>query len=168
MTNVFSKILIPTDGSPAAAATVQAGIKFAHALHAQVLGLFVAPVFHYPIYVESVPPTYLSEQDYRQSLQTVGETYLLEMKNAAEKSGVQFSRRIVFSNTTALSIVQAAKDDACDLIFIGSHGRTGWQALMLGSVTLKVLSISPIPVLVYTLPQVLPADGKPGLAMNGT
>jgi nucleotide-binding universal stress UspA family protein len=165
---VFSKILIPTDGSPAAAATVHAGIEFAQALHAQVLGLFVAPVFHYPIYVESVPPTYLSEEDYRQSLQTVGETYLLEMKNAAERAGVQFAGRIVFSNTTAQSIVEAAEQNDCKLIFIGSYGRTGCQGFLLGSVTSKVLSISPIPVLVYTLPKVLQNDDSAWLGAENT
>ncbi|MDB5855856.1 MAG: Universal stress protein family [Herminiimonas sp.] len=42
----------------------------------------------------------------------------------------------------------------CDLIFIGSHGRSGFHHAFLGSVTLKLLSASPLPILLYrTLPK---------------
>jgi nucleotide-binding universal stress UspA family protein len=45
--------------------------------------------------------------------------------------------------------VQAAADAGCDLIFIGSHGRSGLSRLLLGSVTAKVLSLASTAVLVY-------------------
>jgi len=38
---------------------------------------------------------------------------------------------------------------ACDLIVMASHGRHGISAIVLGSETLKVLTHSKIPVLVY-------------------
>ena len=47
--------------------------------------------------------------------------------------------------------VDTAREEGCDLIFIGSHGRSGWGQLLLGSVTNKVLSHSKIPVLVHRL-----------------
>ena len=37
----------------------------------------------------------------------------------------------------------------CDLILMASHGRRGVSALLLGSETVKVLTHSKIPVLVY-------------------
>ncbi len=46
-------------------------------------------------------------------------------------------------------IVDAAKRRNCDAIFIASHGRRGLSALVLGSVTQKVLAHSKIPVLVF-------------------
>jgi len=46
-------------------------------------------------------------------------------------------------------IVQVAEEDGCDLIFIGSHGRSGLSRLLLGSVTAKVLSLATTAVLVY-------------------
>jgi nucleotide-binding universal stress UspA family protein len=39
--------------------------------------------------------------------------------------------------------------DHCDLIVMASHGRRGVSALLLGSETVKVLTHSTIPVLVY-------------------
>ena len=51
--------------------------------------------------------------------------------------------------TIADGIVQGAIDYQCDLIFIGSHGRSGFSRLLLGSVTTKVLALTHSPVLVY-------------------
>jgi nucleotide-binding universal stress UspA family protein len=47
------------------------------------------------------------------------------------------------------AIIDAATQAGCDLIFMASHGRRGFSALLLGSETNKVLTHSKIPVLVY-------------------
>jgi nucleotide-binding universal stress UspA family protein len=47
------------------------------------------------------------------------------------------------------AIIGAASDRGCDLIAMSSHGRGGLSAIVLGSVTNKVLTHSKIPVLVY-------------------
>jgi nucleotide-binding universal stress UspA family protein len=146
---MFSRILIPTDGSPASTATVLAGIEFARRFGADVCGVFVAPDFQYPLYIQAMPPTYLSDEEYRSSMRTVGETYLNEIRKAAEQAGVNFSGEVLFSDAVAMTIIQTAQRHRCDLIFIGSHGRSGWRQSLLGSVTLKVLSACPVPVLVY-------------------
>jgi len=146
---MFSRILIPTDGSPASAATVLAGIEFARRFGAEVFGIFVAPDFQYPLYIQAMPPAYLSDEEYRSSMRTVGETYINEIRKAAAQAGVNFSGEVVFSDAVAMAIIQAAQKHRCDLIFIGSHGRSGWHQALLGSVTLKLLSACPLPVLVY-------------------
>lgn len=46
------------------------------------------------------------------------------------------------------SIVEAAVDASADLIVMGSHGKSGFERLALGSVTEKVLRKAPCPVLV--------------------
>jgi nucleotide-binding universal stress UspA family protein len=46
------------------------------------------------------------------------------------------------------AIIEAAKQRGCDLIVMASHGRTGIAAVVLGSVTTKVLTHTKIPVLV--------------------
>ena len=48
----------------------------------------------------------------------------------------------------ASGIVQTAKTEGADLIMVGSHGRSGIARLMLGSVAGRVVSESPVPVLV--------------------
>jgi nucleotide-binding universal stress UspA family protein len=47
------------------------------------------------------------------------------------------------------AIIAAASDRGCDLIVMGSHGRGGLAAVVLGSVTTKVLTHTKTPVLVY-------------------
>jgi nucleotide-binding universal stress UspA family protein len=47
------------------------------------------------------------------------------------------------------AIIEAAASEGCDLIVMASHGRHGASAVLLGSETVKVLTHSKIPVLVY-------------------
>lgn len=49
-------------------------------------------------------------------------------------------------------IVQAAQELHCDLIVIGTHGRTGLRRLLLGSVAEQVLRQAPCPVLTVKTP----------------
>ncbi len=47
------------------------------------------------------------------------------------------------------AIIETAESKSCDLIVMASHGRHGVAAIVLGSETVKVLTHSKIPVLVY-------------------
>jgi len=47
-----------------------------------------------------------------------------------------------------LKIVEAAKRLHCDLIVLGSHGHSGIEKILLGSVAERVIGISPVPVMV--------------------
>lgn len=148
---MFSRILVPTDGSAASRTTTAAAIRFARQFRAEIVGLFIAPEPEYPIYIESTPPTYLSDEEHRSSMRTIGSTYLKEMEKSVLQAELKFSSEIVFSNKTGLAIVDIAKKTGCDLIFIGSYGRGGDQG-MLGGVTFKVLTASTLPVLLYRAP----------------
>lgn len=70
------------------------------------------------------------------------------MKKAAAAAGVRCSTRHVVSDQPYAAIVNAAKRERCDLIFMASHARRGAPRLLLGSETAKALSHSKIPVLV--------------------
>lgn len=48
----------------------------------------------------------------------------------------------------AESIVKQAKASKADLIVVGTHGRGALKQLFVGSVALKVIALSPVPVLV--------------------
>jgi len=49
-------------------------------------------------------------------------------------------------------IIDVAKERAVDLIVMGTHGRHGLPRVILGSVTEKVVRLSPIPVLTVNVP----------------
>ena len=53
----------------------------------------------------------------------------------------------------AASIVKVAEDTPCDLIVLGTHGRTGLRRLLMGSVAEHVLRKAPCSVLVVKAPE---------------
>lgn len=148
---MYRKMLIPTDGSDFSSSAAIAGVEFAKQLKAEIVGLFVAPQFQYPVYMEVMPPTFPSDAEYQNSMRRAGENYLKVVKEAAKAAGLQFSGMVNFSDLTAKEIAHTAEEQQCDLIFMGSHGRGGWGQLLLGSVTAKVLSSCEIPVLVHRI-----------------
>lgn len=148
---MYRKILITTDGSTVSQHTACAGVKFAQQMGAEVLALFVAPEYQYPVYVEIIPPSYPSEEEYIEQMKRTGEDYMGRIMRSCAQAGLVHSCMTAFSDATALKIVDVAEQQGCDLIFMGSHGRSGWGQLLLGSVTNKVLSHTTRPVLVHRL-----------------
>lgn len=146
---MFKKILLPTDGSELSNATLLAGIEFAKQAQASVLVLFVADHYQYPIYIDIIPPNTPTEEEYQSAMRSLGESYFKLAREAAEAAGVTLECMVHFNDSTAKEIVCTAQKNQCDLIFIGSHGRSGVGQLLLGSTTNKVLSLCNIPVLVH-------------------
>ncbi len=60
---------------------------------------------------------------------------------------------VVLSGRPFLEIINYARNNAMDLIVIATHGRTGLQHVLLGSVTEKVIRKSPCPVLSVRHPE---------------
>ena len=148
---MYRKILITTDGSSISCNTARAGVRFAQQMGAEVLGLFVAPEYQYPVYVEIIPPSYPSEEEYHAAMQRTGAEHLRPILALAQEAGLTNTGMTAFADSTAQKIVEVADSHGCDLIFMGSHGRSGWGQLLLGSVTNKVLSHTQKPVLVHRL-----------------
>jgi len=148
---MYCKILITTDGSAVSQHTACAGVKFAQQMGAEVLALFVAPEYQYPVYVEIIPPSYPTEEDYIAQMRRMGEDYMGKIARSCAGAGLAYTCMTAFSDAAALKIVDVADQENCDLIFMGSHGRSGWNQLLLGSVTNKVLSHTAKPVLVHRL-----------------
>jgi nucleotide-binding universal stress UspA family protein len=55
-------------------------------------------------------------------------------------------------------IIETAKTRQVDLIVMGTHGRTGLQHVLLGSVAEKVVRLAPCPVLVVRQPTAMPVS----------
>lgn len=148
---MYKKILITTDGSAVSRHTACAGVEFARQLGAEVLGLYVAPTYQYPVSVEIVPPSYPTEEEYLDRMRRIGTEHLDAVMQACAKAGLRSAALTSFADSPGLEIVAVAGREQCDLIFMGSHGRSGWGQLLLGSVTNKVLSHTSKPVLVHRL-----------------
>jgi nucleotide-binding universal stress UspA family protein len=145
---MYKKILIPTDGSPIATAAAHDGIAFAKHIGAEVVAVFVAQQYDYPAYTDGLSVNNWPTEEHDAAMRKAGEQYLREIASESLNAGVKYSEILVFSHRPAEQIVETAQQNGCDLIFMGSHGRSGWGQLLLGSVTAKVLAGCDIPVLV--------------------
>ena len=66
----------------------------------------------------------------------------------------------------AEEIVELARDSLCDLIVMGTHGRTGLGRLLMGSVAEQVMRHAPCPVLTIKAPMEAALAGTATLAMT--
>ena len=82
------------------------------------------------------------EEYYREE----GEQCLAEAKKQLERAGIAYQPRILVG-PIAETIAKHAKEAQCELIYIGTHGRTGIAGALVGSTASKVLHISDVPVL---------------------
>jgi nucleotide-binding universal stress UspA family protein len=71
---------------------------------------------------------------------------LAAAKKLLARSGLPYETHILVG-PVAETLVRHAKRSGCDLICIGSHGRTALADALIGSTASKVLHISDVPVL---------------------
>ncbi len=75
-----------------------------------------------------------------------GEAQLAPSKKLLDKSGLAYEAKVLIG-PVAETIAKHAKSAHCDIICIGTHGRTGIAGALIGSTASKVLHISDVPVL---------------------
>jgi nucleotide-binding universal stress UspA family protein len=143
---MYDRILVPTDGSDVSAAAEQAAIAFARAHGSEVVVLAVG---------QPQPPIASAEAAMAIDpglddavLLSAAKEHARNVANAAEAAGVRCTSLAVLDYSPADAILATADSHACDLIFMGSHGRRGLSRLLAGSVTQKVLAEAHVPVLV--------------------
>jgi nucleotide-binding universal stress UspA family protein len=69
------------------------------------------------------------------------------VKEVAQKEGVAV-KAFIMSGKPADAIIETAREKRADLIVLGSHGRTGIERLLMGSVVERVIVLASCPVLV--------------------
>lgn len=75
-----------------------------------------------------------------------GEQALALAKDKLTASGLVFSSHILVGEA-APTLVEFAEQNNCGLIIMGTHGFGSVVGLFMGSVTVKVVHLSPVPVL---------------------
>lgn len=147
---MYKKILLPIDGSEISVIAANAGISFARQIGAEIVTINVTQPFSTLIGFDGMAASYaISDGDYEEAAQKEAKEYLKPVLERAEAAGVKVTSIIASNYNVADGIVEAAKDQGCDLIYIATHGRSGLSRLLLGSVTTKVLSLAPVSVLVH-------------------
>jgi nucleotide-binding universal stress UspA family protein len=137
----FGKILIAVDSERAAAHAAQVGAELASLLGAQVA----------LVHSVAIPVSYASDDA------AATEELITRAIQEGEKLLRSFHQRLALPVAThdyvecghpATRIVEIAKRWPADLIVMGSHGRSGVQRVLLGSVAEEVMRHAPSPVLI--------------------
>ena len=145
---MFKHILISTDGSPVSDKAAKAGIALASALGAKVTAYCAVEPMQI-LYAED----YAFDQEFMEGIEAraraQAQKHVAVIGKWAKAAGVPFATVVTKAYTPYEGIIAAAKKQKCDVIYMASHGRRFLSALIMGSVTQKVLTHSRIPVVVY-------------------
>jgi len=142
---MFKKILVPTDGSDVAVDATKSAVQLAKSLNAQIVGVNV--IDPYP-YIGIGDASAVGLQAYLTEAKAAAGEALAALRSACEAAGVACVGDTIERNVVYEGIIETADAEGCDLIVMGSHGRRGVKALILGSVAQKVLTHSRVPVLI--------------------
>jgi nucleotide-binding universal stress UspA family protein len=143
---MFKRILLPTDGSELSLRAVDIGIQLASQLGAEVFAFHVMEPFETVPYFTDM--MIFPEDAYDREVNERAQYYLEETKQRADAAKVPWNGLHEYAHRPYEAIMNAAHEQKCDLIVMGSHGRKGIDKLLLGSQTNKLLLSTDIPVLV--------------------
>ena len=133
----FTNILHPTDFSESSQLACAKAVDLARQCGAKltVIHVYVEPLMSEGFaYVPDIRPE-LEEQ----------------LARVAEDQPFAEIGRVLRVGIPAETIVDYAKEHNCDLIVIGTHGRTGLTHVLMGSVAEKVVRLAECPVMVVGL-----------------
>ena len=135
------KILVATDFSACAAAALDHAVDLATTLKADIL---LVHVLTSPASYFALPSLVPMPHEWLQSLRKEALDRLDEQSRRVRGPAIRTELR---EGPTDEAIVAAAAAAKADLIVMGTHGRTGLQHALLGSVAERVVRRSPVPVL---------------------
>ena len=136
---MFETVVIATDGSESAERSVQTAVDFASRFDAEVHALYVVDTDE----IESTP------EEIRDDLETaIEKTGDEALSFAEEEVGESLDlTTAVREGDPATEIIEYADEIDADVIAVGTRGRHGDHAFLLGSVAEAVVRSAPQPVL---------------------
>ena len=128
---MYTRILVPVDGSAASARGLDEAINLARVLKACLRLVHVME----PWLMVSGEPSALTIDQVVEKLRSVGAALLTECREKAGKAGVDVDAELIDSagSSAGECIVKKAAEVDSDLIVCGTHGRRGLRRLLMGS-----------------------------------
>ena len=137
---MYDAVLVPTDGSEGTRGAVEHAIDHAKRYDAALHVVYVVDA-RVGIARESTPEAIFTE------LEQQGQGAIDDVIAQAEAASVDTIEGVVARGDPHRAILDYVDDAGIDLIVMGTHGRSGLDRYLLGSVTEKVLRLSEVPVL---------------------
>jgi len=141
----FQKIIVPVDLDKNTTKLVEYALYIAGQFDAEVILLHTVEF----IVMGEMALGNLTYDDYNTSRKEAAGKALNEIVQEVAKTerGKKCTSRVLLGDTVD-EILACAKEEHCDLIIMGSHGKRGLEKILLGSVAERVLKNAHCPVLI--------------------
>lgn len=156
---MFTKLLVPLDGTPEAAVALPPARALAKATGS---GLVLCRVVPHDI------PTEGTDDGDAELLES--QDYLTRIAEELRSDGLQVTT-VTLTGNVPQAILREGREQAADLIIMATHGRSGLERAIMGSVTERVVAEATVPVmllrpgghrLTHVKTLLVPVDGTPG------
>lgn len=134
------KIMVPTDFTTYSDHAIEYAIMVGRKFQAKILLVHVIEPLAY-----SVTDT-MQVFDHYTALKTVAKPILENLQKRLLKKGLTVDS-ILLDGNPYLEIVKKSREAGVDLIIMGTHGRTGIEHILIGSVAERVVRLASCPVL---------------------
>ena len=138
----FRRILVATDFAESAERALACGVQLARRHGAELILLHV--YMDLPAYPEITAGQV--EAIYEEQRRWIEEA--LERRARAARGEGLLVRARLRTGPAASTIAEMATEEGIDLLVVGTHGRSGLDRLIVGSVAERVVRLAPCPVLV--------------------
>ncbi len=141
---MFQNILVPFDLSTQSTKAFKIALDIAKCRDSKItlLTCLEGDAWHHKYYDARADSELIKKQ------KKVSQKHIEKLESLAIKNNISMKSQIIQSKSVVNDIVNYAKSRKHDLIVIGSHGRTGFDKLLLGSVANGVSQKTLCPVLI--------------------
>ena len=140
----MKKILVPFDGSGYSEKAYEKALEIAEKFESE---LVVMTVIQSKI-SDSAGISLTRMQEIQDEEEGAATAMLKKLENKAMSKNVSFSIKIIHNPSSSQAIVDYANNQNVDLVVMGSHGRTGFRKIVLGSVANGVVGRAKCSVLI--------------------
>jgi nucleotide-binding universal stress UspA family protein len=158
--HTFTNIVVATDFSPSAELALEHAVELARRFDAHLYLVHVAD--NLAALVAPIPSPPLDFGLMQKEVEAAASEQL-RTEITRRCAGIRATPVVLTSHLPAAAITGYAKDVGADLIVAGTHGRSGFAALMMGSVAQRLVRTAPCPVLTIRAPEP-PAERIPPAA----
>ncbi len=147
---MYSRILVPTDGSATSERALSEAVRLARVCSARMRIIHVVDPLTHITGFES-PHVYTSE--ILPAMLEAGDALLARARAAVEAESIEVETELIQSGGERVSriVVEQAQSWGAELIVLGTHGRRGVDRVLMGSDAEQVARTSPVPVLLVRL-----------------
>ena len=149
---LFSKILVPIDGSEPSFHAARVAINIANKFNSEIIVLYVVvspSKSEYANLTGLVTPKQIDRIIENAKNESKNWFKKIEDKVKEENPNIKISMKVILTGVAVYGeIIQYAQQESIDLIVIGTRGRSGIKKLLLGSTASGVVTYANCPVLV--------------------